>query len=96
MAQDEMNRQALKILLKLCTRKRVKLQNRCSGAIICAFLRMSLKMLDDDCSCQLIFILEARLVRYTKIPQVPEEHDIKVAASLLEVAEKSLDKVYGM
>lgn len=86
MAQDEMNRQALKILFKLCTGQRIKLQNRCSGAIICASSRVSLKMLDDDCSRQLIFILEARLVRDAKISQISEKDDIKVAPSLLEVA----------
>lgn len=91
-----MNGQALKIIFKFCAGQRVKFQNRCSGAIICTFLRVPLKMLDDDCSCQLIFIFKARLVRDTKISQVSKKYDIKIAASLLEVAEKSLDKVYGM
>jgi hypothetical protein len=53
-------------------------------------------MPDDDRSCQLIFILEARLVRDAKISEIPEEYYIKITASFLEIAEKSFDKVYGM
>lgn len=91
-----MDRQALEVVAEFPTGQRRKLQHRCSRTVLCAFVGVSLQMLDDDRPCELVLVFEARQVGDAKVPQIAKEDNVKVAASLLEVAEESFHKVHGM
>lgn len=96
MTKNKVNGQALEVLVECRAVDRFKLQDGRPRTAPRELLGMSLQVLDDDGSCVLVFVLKAREMRDAEIPQVPKEDNVKVAASLLQVAEEPFDDVHSM